>query len=170
MSSDEVYSLCLTTSNTNSNILNNPIIRTAGNYSDVSWLVNWDEIIPQEKIEEYKYCRVRFNLYQGAYPSYTYNNQLGYLCANFQSNFNAPTTDLPTILGILHTSINPNSGGSETGVYQRSTLDEVGVDININGLKGRQYLQLKWVNDDSYNTISNITKDWEIMLTFQLYN
>ena len=60
MTSDEIYSLCLSTYSTQPDPRNIPIDRT--NLADVSWRVNWDEIIPQEKLSEYKYCRVRFNL------------------------------------------------------------------------------------------------------------
>jgi hypothetical protein len=165
---DEVYSLCLSTSTSQSDKRNIPIYRTASNYADVSWLVNWDEIIPQEKISEYKFCRVRFTLLQGS-STYSWNTQLGYLCANFQSDFNIQTTCLPTILGVLYAqqSQNPNSSDQ---VYSLTTLDQCGVDININSLRGQQILQLKWCNDDSITPLSNISKDYEISLFFQLYN
>jgi hypothetical protein len=165
--SDEVFSLCLSTSTSQSNNLNIPIYRTAGNLADVSWLVNYDEIFG-DKIKEYNFCRVRFNLAQGS-ATYSWNSQIGYLAANFQSDFNAPTTCMPTILGIIYAQQNQNTQFSDQ-VYTVSTLNECGVDININSLIGRQILQLKFCNDDSNTPMSNIANDWEIALFFQLYN
>jgi hypothetical protein len=60
--------------------------------------------------------------------------------------------------------------GSAVSVYTVSTLQEVGVDINLAQLQGRQNLNLRWTNDDGYSLIGNITADWEIMLEFTLYN
>lgn len=167
--SDEVFSLALTSSNTNSNPLNNPILRTAGNYADVSWLVNWDELFG-DKIKQYKHCRVRFNLTQGG-ATYSYNSQMGYLAASFQTDYNANTTCMPTILGMLYPRQTVHSGSvTDLQIYAISTLDECGVDINIESLYGRQYLNLKWCNDDAFTPLANITTDYQIMLTFQLYN
>jgi len=164
----EVYNLALTTSNLNSNVDNNPIIRTAGNYADVTWLVNFDQFIPQEKLDQYKFCRVRFSFIQGP-QTFTWNNQIGYLAINLQSDFNAPTTILPTILGMLYPITDPNTRTADQ-VYIITTLDQIGVDININSLRGRQFLNIKLCNDDSYSLLANITNDYEICLFFELYN
>jgi hypothetical protein len=166
MSSDEVYSLCLSTYPTQPDPRNIPIDRSS--LADVSWRVNWDEIIPQEKLSEYKYCRVRFNLSFGA-KTLVWNTQLGYLGANFQSDYNAPTTCMPNILGVLYPQNNPTNAATNQ-VITRTTLYEIGVDINLNSLRGQQVLQLKMCNDDAFTTMSNIDLDWEIALYFQLYN
>jgi len=166
---DEVYSLLLSTSTSQSDKRNVPIYRTAGNYADVSWIVNWDQIIPQEKISEYKFCRVRFTLLQGS-STYSWNNQLGILSTNLQSDFTIQTTCLPTILGVLYAKQTDNTISILEQVYSLTTLDQCGVDININSLRGQQILQLKWCNDDSITPLSNISKDYEISLFFQLYN
>jgi len=166
MSSEEVYSLCLSTYSTQPDIRNVPINRS--NLADVSWRVNWDQLIPREKISQYKYCRVRFHLLFGP-KTLAWNTQLGYLGANFQSDFNAQTTCMPTILGVLYPQNNPtNSGGNQ--VIIRSTLYEIGVDININSLTGQEVLQLKMCNDDAFTTMSNIDLDWEVALFFTLYS
>jgi hypothetical protein len=165
---DEIYSITLTTSNQNSDKNNNPIFRTAGNYSDVSWNINYDALF-NGRNKLFKYCRVRFNL-QGAAGNYTFNNQNGYLCANFQTNFNSQNTLLPCILGLIYAKTNPNTQDTDLNVYSISTLNDIGVDILPSQLEGIKILNIKMVNDDSLTQISNITKDWEIFLTFQLYN
>jgi len=163
--SEEVYSICLSTYSSQPDTRNNPINRT--NLADVSWRVNWDEIIPQEKINEYKYCRVRFNLAFGP-KTLVFNDQLGYLGANFQSDFNANTTCMPTILGVIYPRNNATNVNT-TQIITRSTLSEIGVDINLNSLRGQQVLQLKMCNDDAFTPMSNIDLDWTIDLFFTLY-
>jgi hypothetical protein len=167
---EEVYTLLLTSSNTNSNKQNNPIYRDpSGNLANIIWEVDYDTLF-RGRQQLFKHCRVRFNL-MGAGGTYTYDAQTGYLCANFATNYNAQTTYLPCILGLLHARTNPNSAvSSAVSVYTVSTLQEVGVDINLTQLQGRQNLNLRWTNDDGYSLIGNITADWQIMLEFTLYN
>jgi len=167
---EEVYTLLLTTSNTNSNKQNNPIYRDpSGNLANIIWEVDYDTLF-RGRQQLFKHCRVRFNL-MGAGGTYIYDAQTGYLCANFATNYNAQTTYLPCILGLLHARTNPNTAtGSAVSVYTVSTLQEVGVDINLAQLQGRQNLNLRWTNDDGYSLIGNITADWQIMLEFTLYN
>ena len=169
--SNEVYTLLLTTSNTNSNKANNPVYRDpSGNLANIIWNVDYDTIF-RGRQQLFKHCRVRFNL-MGAGGTYgSYNAQTGYLCANFATNYNAQTTYLPCILGLLWARTNPNtSTGSVASVYTVSTLQDVGVDINLAQLVGRQNLNLRFTNDDGYSLIGNITTDWEIMIEFTLYN
>lgn len=164
---EEVYTLLLTTSNLNSNKANNPVLRD--NLANVTWEADFDTLF-RGRQKLFKHCRVRFNL-MGAGGTYGYNAQTGYLCANFATNYNAPTTYLPCILGLLWARTNPNSAlGSAVSVYTVSTLQEPGVDINLDQLQGRQNLNLRMTNDDGYSLIGNITADWEIMLEFTLYN
>lgn len=165
---EEVYTLLLTTSNLNSNKQNNPVLRD--NLANVIWEVDYDTIF-RGRQKLFKHCRVRFNL-MGAGGTYgSYNAQTGYLCANFATNYNATTTYLPCILGLLWARTNPNTAlGSAASVYTVSTLYEVGVDINLAQLQGRQQLNLRMTNDDGYSLMGNITTDWEIMLEFTLYN
>lgn len=167
---EEVFTLLLTTSNTNSNKANNPIYRDPlGNLANIIWEVDYNTLF-RGRQQLFKHCRVRFNL-MGAGGTYNYNAQTGYLAANFATNYNAQTTYLPCILGLLHARTNPNSAvGSAVSVYTVSTLQEVGIDINLAQLQGRQNLNLRWTNDDGYSLIGNITADWEIMLEFTLYN
>jgi len=165
---DEIYTITLSTATAQTNRDNIPVLRTAGNYSDVSWLINYDSLFKgRQKL--FKFCRVRFNWYQGS-STYTWNNQNGYLAANFASKFNSPTTCLPTILGIVTPSINPNNTGVNPHAFLVSTLNEIGVDVNIDQFQGSQLLQLKFCNDDAFTPMSGITKDYLIFLSFQLYN
>jgi hypothetical protein len=165
--SNEIFTLALTTSNTNSNNDNNPVLRIPGNYADVTWNVDWDTLF-RGRQSLFKFCRVRFSLYQGT-ATYNWNAQTGYLAANFSSDFNAPTTMLPTILSLLYAQQTPNTQTTDQ-CYIVSTLNECGVDINLSALVGRQFLNIKWVNDDAYSLIANIATDWEIILQFELSN
>jgi len=167
---EEIYTLLLTTYNDNTNKANNPVYRDAsGNLANVIWEIDYDTLF-RGRQQLFKHCRVRFNL-MGAGGTYTYDAQSGYLCANFPTDFNAQTTYLPCILGLLNARTNPNSAaGSAASVYIVSTLEEVGVDINLSQLVGRQRLNLRMTNDDGYSLIGNITNDWEIFIEFTLYN
>jgi len=175
--SEEVYTLLLTTSNTNTNKASNPVYRTdsAGNLSNEIWEVDYDTLF-RGRQKLFKHCRVRFNL-SGASADYTsYSAQTGYLCANFASSYNASTTGVPTILGLVYPTVNLNTvAGPPTDLYPDgynvSTLDEIGVDINIEQLYGRHLLNLKLINDDSFKPLSNVTdNNWVIMLQFTFYN
>jgi len=171
----ESYTLLLTTSNTNNNKQNNPVHRadTIGNLSNVTWNVDYDSLFMNRQ-KLFKHCRVRFNLLGAAENYSSFNAQTGYLCANFASNYNASTTDLTTILGLVYPKTNENTTLALPALpkgYNVSTLDEIGVDINIEQLYGRQFLNLRLINDDSFSIIKNITSNnWEIMLLFTFYN
>jgi len=170
---EEVYTLLLTTSNTNTNKANNPVYRNdaSGNLTTEIWEVDYDNLFKgRQKL--FKYCRVRFNLMGAAATYASWVSQTGYLCANFASNYNAPTTNLPTILGLVYPKTNPNTAaGGNPQCYIVSTLEEIGVDINIEQLYGRQLLNLQLINDDSFSIIKNVTlNDWTVMLHFTFYN
>ena len=85
-------------------------------------------------------------------------------------NSSSPLLNLSsTILGLIYAQQNPNTNTVDQ-VYIASTLNECGVDIDLQALTGRQFLTIRFCNDDSFSPIANITENWEIMLQFELYN
>jgi len=164
--SSENYTLLLTSYRTNSNNDNNPIPFDFS-LNNVTWNVDYDSLFKGRQ-DLFKHCRVRYSLYQGSQTYSVYSNQVGYLAASFQSSYNGPCF-MPTILGLIYAQQNPNTNTVDQ-VYIASTLNECGVDIDLQALAGRQCLNIKFCNDDTFSPILNIIENYEIMLQFQLYN
>jgi hypothetical protein len=172
MDTDEVYTLMLNTYASNSNANNNPVKRidAGNNITNVTWNIDWNDVFKGRQ-NIYKHCRVRFHLAQGS-GTYTFNAGLCYLASNLPSTYNnSNTTRCSTFLGLLYPQTNPNSNGGASQIYDVSTLNDVGVDISIEQLYGKQYLNLQWLTDDASTPLQTfIQTDWEILLHFTLYN
>lgn len=134
---------------------------------NVSWNIDWSNLFKgQEK--NYKFCRVRFHLLSQSTASTTnaWDNHLGYLTCNLPSSYYL--TGQNTILGQVYMIDNPTTGTSFHCI-QVNTLPECGVDINIPS-NNSNILTLSIMNDDAQtlNTIYNY--EYQIQLSFELYN
>jgi hypothetical protein len=141
-----------------------PINKT--NLNNVSWNIDFNSLFRGQQMK-HQNCRVRFQLNSNTWAasSTDWNDYLGYLSANLQSQYNAATT-IGTFLGVVSPQDSPTTGTS-VHVYSVSTLEQHGVDIiaptNV------QTLTLQFVNDDSLTLITTIP-EYTILLQFELYN
>ena len=78
--------------------------------------------------------------------------------------YNAETT-MGTVLGLVYPTDCPTTG-TNIHCMLSSTMSETGVDINIPS--GVQQINLMFCNDDSQTLMT--MPDYQIMLTFELYN
>jgi hypothetical protein len=166
---NETYTLWLT-SNPNQQP-NSGMNKISGSETNnVIWNVDYDNLFKGRQ-NLFDHCRVRYEIRTANYASgITFNNFIGYIAANFPSNYNASTTLDTCILGLVNPRTNPTVVSSGN-VFILSTLNEIGVDINHKSLIGRQFLNIRWVNDDAISLMSStLVQNWEILLSFELYN
>lgn len=146
----------------------NPIIPiNKTNLYNVSWNIDWSNLFKgQEK--NYKFCRVRFNLLTQSTPSAAsaWDNHLGYLTCNLPSSFSL--TGQNTILGQLYMQDCPTTG-TTTHCIIVNTLTECGVDINIPS-NNSNIFTLSMMNEDAQSFNISYNYEYEIQLSFELYN
>ena len=168
-----VYSLYLSTQ-ISSPVSNNVVVLDKSNLANVSWRVDWESLFKGEQ-KNYKFCRLRYFLMSNTFAASTpaandWLNYSGYITVSLPSMYNANTT-LGTIVGINYPIDCPITGTSTHCLFS-STLQEVGIDVNVSGLTGVQQLNvglLSWSTASSPQYIS-VGQEYQILLTFDLYN
>jgi len=164
-----VYSLYLSTAVTSSNTSPfNPIIPVMdASLNNVSWNIDWSNLFKGDD-KNYKYCRVRFHLTSETFASAAnqWNNLSGYLTSNFSSRFTS--TGIGTILGLVYPQDSLTTG-SATHIVLVSTMAETGVDINMPS-NVNNILTLTFMNDDTMTRMSLYSYEYQILLSFELYN
>lgn len=129
---------------------------------NITWNVDWNNLFRGNQ-NLYKNCRVRYSL-KSARSSLVYLNNIGVLTCSLSSNYNANTTP-STVLGLLKPKTCPDT--TETGaIYDNSTIDEIGIDINIPS--SSSYFTLSFLKYSDLSIMSSVT-DYEIILYFELY-
>jgi hypothetical protein len=164
-----IYSLYLSTQITSSTVSAfNPIIPiNKTNLNNVTWNIDWSNLFKGDE-KNYKFCRVRFNLITNSFASAgaNWNNLTGYLSCNLGSSFGS--TGQGTILGLVSPQDCPTTG-SATHVIIVNTMSECGVDINT-PTNVNQIFTLSFFNDDAQTLNTSFGYDYEIFLSFDLYN
>jgi len=142
-----------------------PINKTSLN--NVTWNIDWSNLFKGEE-KNYKYCRVRFNMVSNSFTSVAnaWNNLSGYLTCNLSSQYGLTGTG--AILGLTYPIDCPTTG-STTHVILVNTLSECGVDVIIPGPNNSNFT-LTYMNDDAQTINATFSFDYEILLTFELYN
>jgi len=164
-----VYSLYLSTAVTSTNTSPfNPIIpvNDASN-NNVSWNIDWSNLFKGDD-KNYKFCRVRFHLSSVSFASAAnqWNNLSGYLTSNFSSRFGS--TGVGTILGLVYPQ-DCLTTGTATHIVLVNTMAEIGVDINMPS-NVNNTLTLTFMNDDTLTRMSLFDYEYQILLSFELYN
>ena len=164
-----VYSLYLSTAVTSASTSPfNPIIPVNDpSNNNVSWNIDWSNLFKGDD-KNYKFCRVRFHLTSESFASAAnhWNNLSGYLTSNFSSRFGS--TGIGAILGLVYPQ-NALTTGTGTHVVFVSTMGETGVDINMPS-NVNNTLTLTFMNDDSFTRMSVFDFEYQILLSFELYN
>jgi hypothetical protein len=133
------------------------------NLGNVSWNINFDDIFKGNQ-KLYKNCRVRYSL-KSIRGSLVWLNNIGFLGCSLSSSFNSIHTGYITILGLISPINCPDT--AETGaIYDLSTFDQKGVDINIPS--SSSYLTISFVKYSDLTIMSSIA-DYQIILYFELY-
>ena len=164
-----IYTLYLSTLITSSTVSGfNPIIPVnKTNLNNVSWNIDWSNLFRGEETR-YKYCRVRLHLSSTSFTAAgtDWVNYSGYLSCNLPSSYTS--TGQGTILALVNPQNAPTTGSS-THVVILNTLGEIGVDINC-PTNANQNFTISFFNDDSQTLMSSFTQDYQILLSFELYN
>jgi hypothetical protein len=163
-----IYSLYLSTLiNTPVSNIVVPIDRTV--LWNVAWNIDWDNLFRKEQ-DNYKYCRVRFHLVSNRWNTIGNNNDWndfqGYLGCNLPSAYGATTTN-GTMLGLVYPRDVFATSSSTQHCIVISTMEEVGVDINMP--RGNSMLRLYFMKSAEVAFMAG-TPEYEIQLTFELYN
>jgi len=163
-----IYSLYLSTLVTTP-VSNYVIPQNKTNLSNVSWLVDWDNLFRKNNYD-YKYCRVRFNLITEAFTASSpatldWAAYSGYVATNLASSYNANTTN-GTILGVIFPTDCPVTG-TGTHCILANTCGEIGADIVVP--TGTQQFNIMMIQDNSFSFQESF-KEYSIMLLFELYN
>lgn len=165
-----VYTLYLSTQITSpaTNIIV-PVNKT--NLANVSWNIDWDNLFRKENYL-YTNCRVRFQLVTNKWSASAGNTDWddyqGYLGCSLPSSYNATTTN-NTILGMIFPTDVYTITASTSHAYVISSLSDVGVDINMPKYNSIFNLQFRNTNTQSFIS-STIMPEYQILLTFELYN
>jgi len=137
--------------------------------ANVTWSMDWNEFFRNNNINgKYKYCRVRYQFTSTESLPYVYEDYLGYISCNLQSNHSLSATQNGTILGFFYPRQMEVPQLSANWYYNNSTLDEKGVDIVIP--TGSQSFTISFYNYATNKLINFIGIDWQILMTFELYN
>lgn len=164
-----VYTLYLTTLITSSTVsAYNPIIPVnKTNLYNVTWNIDWSNLFKGDE-KNYKFCRCRVYLTSESFAAggSTWNNLSGYLSCNLPSMFGS--TGQGTILALVNPQDCPTTGTS-THVVIVNTLGEIGVDINI-PTNVNQNFTISFFNDDAQTFMTTYTSEYQILLSFDLYN
>ena len=164
-----VYSLYLSTAvtSTSTSAFNPMIPIIDASLNNVSWNIDWSNLFKGDD-KNYKFCRVRFNLTSESFASAAsqWNNLSGYLTSNFSSRFGS--TGQGTILGLVYPQ-DALTTGSATHIVFVSTMAETGVDINMPS-NVNNILTLTFMNDNTVTPMSLYNYEYQILLSFELYN
>lgn len=160
----KVYQLYLSTMITTPKT-NNVVPLNVSDKGNCTWQVDFKSLFNGDNLK-YKRCQVRFNLISETWTAGAsdWNNYTGYLSVNLPSSF-CSTTGMGTPLGLISPTDAPTTGSS-THCYLVSTLgDQVGVDINMPS--ENQFLNVQFLNDDSFSIISSVP-NYQLLLNFEL--
>lgn len=164
-----VFNLYLSTAITSPNTSAfNPIIPiNKSNLNNVSWNIDWSNLFKGED-KNYKFCRVRFSMSTPNFPSAAnaWNNLSGYLTSNLSSRFGS--TGQGAILGLVY-PMDALTTGTGTHTLLVNTMAETGVDVNIPS-NVNNTLTLTFMNDDAITPMTVFTFEYQILLSFELYN
>jgi hypothetical protein len=144
-----------------------PIDKT--NLANVAWRVDFDNLF-KGKQNEYKFCRVRFNLIGETFTASTpgstdWTNYSGYLSVSLPSTFQADVTN-GTILGLTYPQDSPVTGTAVHCMFV-NTQSDIGTDIIIpTGVQQMNVAMMSWLNNAPITTMQN----YSLLLTFELYN
>jgi hypothetical protein len=135
--------------------------------NNVSWNIDWSNVFKGDE-KNYKFCRVRYHLISETFPSAVsaWNNMSGYLSCNLASRFGS--TGIGTILGLIYPQ-DCFTTGTATHIVIVNTMAETGVDINIPSVTNNIFT-LQFMNDDSLTRMSTFNSEYQILLSFELYN
>jgi hypothetical protein len=144
-----------------------PIDKT--NLANVAWRVDFDNLF-KGKQNEYKFCRVRYNLigetFTASTPASTdWTNYVGYLSVSLPSTFQADVTN-GTILGLTYPQDSPITGTSVHCMFN-TTMSDIGVDIiTPTGVQQMNVGMMSWITNAPISTMQN----YSLLLAFELYN
>lgn len=176
-----VYNLYLQTLNQDYGSIQppaNPIDRNSR--ANVTWAMNWNDFFRGNNLNgKYKYCRVRHQFTSTEALSYYLdpssnviplvpNDFLGYISCNLQSNNSLSATQNGTVLGFFYPRRCLTPYTNTNWYYNNSTLDEKGVDIVIP--TGNQPFTISFYNYATNQLVNFRETDWQILMTFELYN
>jgi len=150
------------------------------NKANVTWSMNWNEFFRSNNINgKYKYCRVRHQFTSAESLSYyidpssnviplVANDYLGYISCNLQTNNSLSATQNGSVLGFFYPRLVTAPFDNTNWYYNNSTLDEKGVDVVIP--TGSQPFTISFYNYATNQLINFRSTEWQILMTFELYN
>jgi hypothetical protein len=166
--SPETYTLSLCSSTSSTTGYYGPLGRTTV-LSNLCWRIDWENLF-EGRQNLFDHCRVRFNLVNvNANAALTYNQNIGYLSAEFGTDYNGANTFGQTILGLISVR-SPQVSGLTGGAFIVDGRNDIGVDINPQQLTGVQDVFIRLIDAQNKLMTYTSTNNFLLELMFELYN
>ena len=160
----QVYTLYLNTAIT-SPVSNLIVPVNVADKANATWMVDFRSLFNGAN-EKYRRCSLKFSIQSNQWTAAgtDWNNYNGYLTINIPSRYGSSTTN-GTQLGMIYPVDVPTTN-TTNHCFLNTTLNQPqGIDILAPG--DNTFLNVRFLNNDSYSTMGSSVPDYQLLLQFE---